>query len=121
MTMAQESGTATSRFVSQKLGDENNLQPMLDESLGDCEDMYEDAVAMLENAMSAFFTKGKAEVTKWLSAAMADARNCEEGLRKSGTQGAMGNRTHVFYKLVSSAWSVYDAAVPDSNKHVLKN
>lgn len=79
MGLNQASGNATAilNYVQERMG-QKNLEPLVQQGLIDCANLYQDAVDQVDDSIAALEADAFKDVRAWVEAALSDAVACQE-------------------------------------------
>ncbi|KAL8139008.1 hypothetical protein V2J09_005009 [Rumex salicifolius] len=108
MDMAQKQSTEVDGFISTKLRNEDTLDDNVDDALNECSDVYDDATAVIEDAISAFFQKNFNDMKKYMTAAMSLGDKCQSEFSDDKSKAFIGDKNLVFSKLCGITLALLD-------------
>ncbi|XP_050236241.1 pectinesterase inhibitor 28-like [Mercurialis annua] len=87
LKLAAENATHTTLHIKQLLNNRSTWDPTTEQALSDCYDQYVDANTQLADAGAALLVKDNRNVYVWVSAAIANAKTCEDGFKQNSVAG----------------------------------
>ncbi|EEF39296.1 Pectinesterase inhibitor, putative [Ricinus communis] len=116
LKLASENATDTSLQIKKLLSDKS-LGPATEQALTDCYDQYVDANAQLADSVAALLANASRDVYTWVSAAIASAQSCEDGLKQSGGQDSvLKQRNAMFRQLCNNVLAINKLLVKQSGR-----
>ena len=99
--------TDTSVFIKQSLSNTADLDPIVEQALSDCNDVYLSTVDLIDDSINALVSNAYPDVDKWVKAAVANIDTCEASVtNKTGSALEVSHKNRILRQLCNTALSV---------------